>query len=150
MMKKTDKKRQGTGLALLILIFGMNFVWAQKSISINDKGIIQLSNPQSVTGLTADKFVQNRLFEANPQLQDFSQNNIGDTILLDFFSNKHYKAIVKQVSKSYDGITGITTQILDSQWGYCYISALGNDVAISAELPQSNEYFSTGKLNNKN
>ncbi|MDR1112168.1 MAG: cadherin-like beta sandwich domain-containing protein [Bacteroidales bacterium] len=120
MMKKTDTKRQGTGLALLILIFGMNFVWAQKSISINDK------------------------------LQNFSQSNIGDTVLLDFFSNKRYKAIVKQVSKSYDGITGITTQILDSQWGYCYISVLGNDVAISAELPQSNEYFSTGKLNGKN
>ncbi|GHT24281.1 hypothetical protein AGMMS4957_17050 [Bacteroidia bacterium] len=138
-MEKTKNKGQRIGLKLLIFIFGMTTAFAQKSVSINSEKIFQEqgSNPRS------------RAFEVNPQLQNFSQNNVGDKLLLDFFDDKQYEAVVLQVSKSYDGIVGITAQVANTQFGYCYISVAGNNIALSAELPQKNEFFSVKKINGK-
>ncbi|GHT38853.1 hypothetical protein AGMMS49965_03370 [Bacteroidia bacterium] len=138
-MEKKRNKGERIGLKLLIFIFGMTTAFAQKSVSINNEKIFQEqgSNPRS------------RAFEVNPQLQNFSQNNVGDRLLLDFFDNKQYEAVVLQVSKSYDGIVGITAQVANTQFGYCYISVAGNNIALSAELPQKDEFFSVKKINGK-
>lgn len=125
------KKNKRFELALLILIFGINAAWAQKTISINNVS-------HSCT------------FEANPQLQNFSHNNVGDTLLLDFLGDKHYKAVVLQAGKSYDGITSITAQVADTEFGYCYISVAENNIALSVEIPQKNEFFSIKKIAGKN
>ncbi|GAP71774.1 bacterial Ig-like domain [Candidatus Symbiothrix dinenymphae] len=136
-MKHLKNRGQSFGLAFLIVIFGMTSAWAQKSIGINSEKAFQElgSHPRS------------RTFEINPQLQNFSQSNLGDTLLLDFFGDKHYKAVVKQVGKSYDGIVGITAQVTNTASGYCYISIAGNDFALSAELPQKDELFAVKKKN---
>ncbi|GHT20945.1 hypothetical protein FACS189430_00210 [Bacteroidia bacterium] len=139
-MNKVKHRKHITGLTLLIFIFGMNVAWAQKAISIN-------SEKTFLEQRIANDVLRSRTFEANPALQNFSQSNIGDTLLLDFFGDKRYKAVVLQVGKSYDGIIGITTQVANTQFGYCYISIAGNDIALSAELPQKDEFFSIRKIN---
>ena len=116
----------------------MNPVAAHKSININ--------KTNDATQLLRSNLAK-RIFEANTELQNFSQNNTGDTLVLDFFADRQYKAVVKQVSKSYDEITGITAQILNTQFGYCFISASENSISISAEVPQTDDYFSTKKEN---
>ncbi|MDR0872155.1 MAG: M12 family metallo-peptidase [Prevotellaceae bacterium] len=137
-MRKEKNKVQR--LVLLIFIFGINAAWAQKTININSEKAF--SEQQDVS--------RSRAFEANPALQNFSQSNVGDTLLLDFFGDKRYKAVVLQVGKSYDGITGITAQVTDTEFGYCYISVAGNNIALSAELPQKDEFFSVKKINGEN
>ncbi|GHT33616.1 hypothetical protein FACS189434_08150 [Bacteroidia bacterium] len=139
-MRKEKNRVQRLGLALLIFIFGMNAAWAQKTISINSGKAF--SEQQNVS--------RSRAFEANPALQNFSQSNVGDTLLLDFFGDKRYKAVVLQVGKSYDDITGITARITNTDFGYCYISIAGNNIALSAELPQKDEFFSVKKINGEN
>ncbi|GHT71358.1 hypothetical protein AGMMS50239_40480 [Bacteroidia bacterium] len=143
-MKRVKNKR--LGLALLILIFEMSAAWAQKTISINSEKVL----PEQRSAVSDNLVSRSRAFESNPQLQNFSQSNIGDTLLLDFFGDKRYKAVVLQVSKSYDGITGITAQVADTGFGYCYISVAGNNIALSVEIPQKNEFFSIKKINEKN
>jgi hypothetical protein len=146
-MKKVKTKSQTLNLALLMFILGTNVAWAQKSVGINsEKDLFR----QEQTLKQMDNAPRNRLFEMNPQLQNFSQNEVGDTLLLDFFADKHYKAVVLQVSKSYDNITGITARVTNTDFGYCYISVAGHDVALSTELPQENAFFSIKKINEQN
>jgi hypothetical protein len=134
-MKKVKKI---LATAAMLIIAATNSAMAQKSININKTNIS--------TTLLKNQSTK-RSFEINTELQNFSQQNIGDTLVLDFFGNSRYKAIVKQVSKSYSSATGITAQILNTEFGYCFISISEKNIAISVELPQINEYFSTKKEN---
>jgi hypothetical protein len=135
-------------VSILALFLAVGNLWAQQIVSINKKG--SFTSQEQRLNSVSDIISGSRIFELNPVLQNFSQNNIGDTLLLDFFNNKNYKAVVKQVSKSYDGITGITTQIANTTFGYCYISISENSIALSAEIPQENKLFSVKKINGNN
>ena len=88
---------------------------------------------------------RSRPFDANPALRALTSENTGDTLVLDFFEDKRYTAVVSRVARSYDGITGITARILDSENGFCFISASANGVSVSADLPQSDEQFFAAK-----
>jgi hypothetical protein len=127
-----------------LLLAGGN-LWAQQSVSINNRGIVPAQEQRSKSA--SGNVSRSRTFEVNPQLQNFSQSNIGDTLLLDFFGNKRYKAVVTQVLKSYDGITGITAQVANTEFGYCYITVSDNGIALSAEIPQEDAFFSIKKIN---
>lgn len=142
-MDKTKNNGLSLGVAWLVLISGTNAAWSQKTIPINNSGTFSLEQQG------ANNALRSRAFEANPELQNFSPSNAGDTLLLDFFSDKQYKAVVLQAGKSYDGITSITAQVVNTAFGYCYISVAGNGIALSAELPQKDEFFSVRKINGK-
>ncbi|MDR1542834.1 MAG: M12 family metallo-peptidase [Prevotellaceae bacterium] len=142
-------KSKNLVLSLIILTTGISNISAQKSVSINKSDAeyaIQAKNISSIQSAS----LQSRIFEANPELQNFSQSNIGDTLLLNFFGDKLYKAIVKQVSKTNDGVTSIAAQIDKQGLAYCYISVKGRQIAVSADIPQSDNYFSIKKINGKN
>ena len=102
------------------LLMGITVMYAQQRISISD--------PNSQ--------------ELYLQLKNFSQHNEGDSLSLDFFADKRYEAVVRRVTVGYDGMVGITAQILNTGAGYCYITVSDEGVAISAELPQKDEFFS--------
>lgn len=84
---------------------------------------------------------QVRLFDANPHLQRLSSGDSGDTLLLDFFPDARYRAVVMRVTQSRDGITGVTARMIGSPFGYCYISASAKGTSIMAELPERDERF---------
>ena len=131
--------------SIWFLLLALNGVYAQQWISINDPNRQEKFFQQEkrhVLKNDQNREVRNRLFEANPQFKSFSQHNEGDTLSLDFFADKKYEAVVRRVTVGYDGMVGITAQILNTEAGYCYISVSDDGVAISAELPQKNEFFS--------
>ena len=135
-----------------VLLLGLNGAYAQQKVSINDPNSQEelfRQEKRSVLKNAQNIEVRNRLFEANPQLKTFSHHNEGDTLLLDFFADKRYQAVVRRVSVGYDGMVGITAQILNTGAGYCYISVSDVGVAISAEIPQKDEFFSNFQLNGK-
>jgi len=82
-----------------------------------------------------------RLFDYNQQLVALNSNNIGDTLLLNFFNDKQYKSVILNAGVNYHGRTSIISKILDTEFGYCYMIVSGTTISISAELPQKNEYF---------
>ncbi|MDR0421238.1 MAG: M12 family metallo-peptidase [Prevotellaceae bacterium] len=90
-----------------------------------------------------------RLFEYNTQLKNFTAQNSGDILMLDFFDNKKYRATVQKVTVGYDGIVGITAKILDTEYGYCFISVSEKGISISADIPQLDEQYFVATKNGK-
>ncbi|MDR1552529.1 MAG: Ig-like domain-containing protein, partial [Prevotellaceae bacterium] len=125
----------------------------QRIININNEAslqnLIKQENHISLRNIFPDAVEKFRPFEHNPQLINFTASNQGDILLLDFFDNKKYKAVVQKVTVSYDGITGITAKILDTGFGYCYISISEKGISISADIPQQDEQFFVATKNGK-
>jgi hypothetical protein len=86
----------------------------------------------------ADRF---RQFEYNSQLANLRSNNVGDTLLLNFFDDKQYKSVIQRVSINSQGRTNITSKIVESEFAYCYIVVSATTITITAELPLEDEYF---------
>jgi hypothetical protein len=125
-----------------------------QTLNINNentlKKILLRTSSESLTDDFFGKAQQSREFDYNPRLKTLTTNNKGDILLLDFFADKQYQAIIQNVTRSYDGITGITAKIADTDFGYCYISISDEGIAISADLPQMDEQFMVSKRNGKN
>jgi hypothetical protein len=82
-----------------------------------------------------------RVFDYNRQLVGLRSNNIGDTLLLNFFDDKQYTATIQRVSVNDMGRTVITARIVESEFAYCFITVSDSNISISAELPLRDEYF---------
>ncbi|GHT60979.1 hypothetical protein FACS189451_02060 [Bacteroidia bacterium] len=135
-------------VAFLILLTGVEHAASQQTININQtKTVMRLRSQISREAMVNDFFgksVQSREFEYNTQLKTLTKNNKGNRLLLDFFDNKQYKAVIQSVTRSYDDVLGITAKIDDSN-GYCYISISKSGILINAELPEKNEMFSVSE-----
>ncbi|MDR1887518.1 MAG: cadherin-like beta sandwich domain-containing protein [Prevotellaceae bacterium] len=118
-----------------VMFFGLHIALAQRTININSEKTLSSVLP------TKGSAEQSRLFEHNPKLKTLTGNNTGDTLALDLFDNKKYKAVITRVSKSYDGITGITAKIVGVSQGYCFISVSDRGISVSVELPEFDEQF---------
>ncbi|MDR1199133.1 MAG: M12 family metallo-peptidase [Prevotellaceae bacterium] len=116
-----------------------------RTVNINNESslqnLIMQENHPSLKSIFTGKVENVRPFEYNPQLKNFTEKNQGDILLLDFFEGKKYAATVKKVTVSYDGITGITAKILDTEFGHCYISVSEKGISMSADIPQRDEQF---------
>ncbi|MDR2652424.1 MAG: gliding motility-associated C-terminal domain-containing protein [Prevotellaceae bacterium] len=125
----------------------------QQIININNESgfqnLIKQENHPSLINMFPNKVEKFRLFEYNPQLKTFTSKNQGDILLLDFFENKKYKAVVQKVTIGYDGIIGITAKILDTDFGYCYISISEKGISVSVDIPQYDEQFFVVTKNGK-
>ncbi|MDR2064716.1 MAG: M12 family metallo-peptidase [Prevotellaceae bacterium] len=159
-MKNFEKYMPHRFMVKSFLIFICIILTAKFSIAQNQR-IININNESSFQNLVKQqnhlslknmfpKEVENfRPFEHNLQLKNLTSKNHGDILLLDFFDNKKYKAIVQKVTVDYDGIKGITAKILDTDFGYCYISISKKGISISADIPLLNEQFFVAKKNGK-
>ncbi|MDR1459166.1 MAG: M12 family metallo-peptidase [Bacteroidales bacterium] len=140
---------------VVCIIFAVELLPAQdrQAININNENslqsLIRQENQASLKSLFSDKAEKFRLFEYNPRLKNFTMKNQGDILLLDFFEDKKYQAIVQKVTVSYDGITAITAKILDAEFGYCYISISERGIAISVDIPQHDEQFLVSTKNGR-
>ena len=117
---------------------------AQRSININSSEAINLRAQEpddAVIGETFKMADRYRLFDYNRQLADFHSNNVGDTLLLNFFEDKQYKAVIQRVATNYDGKTSITSKIVDTEFAYCYMVVSATTITISADLPFEDECF---------
>ena len=119
-----------------------NNMQAQKSININDTQ--SAGHQKSISSEIMSHFKdaeRYRIFSYNPELQELNHSNISDTILLDFFDNKKYKAVIRNITIEKNGVTAITSQIENTKFGYCFISISDKGILISTELPEVDEQF---------
>ncbi|MDR2292222.1 MAG: M12 family metallo-peptidase, partial [Prevotellaceae bacterium] len=142
-------------LTFICIIAATEFLNAQNGriININNENSIQSlikqENHPSLKNIFPKEVERFRLFEYNSQLKSLTSQNHGDILLLDFFDNQKYRAAIQRVIVDYDGIKGITAKILDTDFGYCYISISEKGISISADLPQYNEQFFVATKNGK-
>ncbi|MFV0468236.1 MAG: M12 family metallo-peptidase [Dysgonomonas sp.] len=124
---------------------------AQNVININESS--KITKATSLKSGSVPKSFEDaeryRTFSYNTRLKSLKIQNIGDTLLLDFFEDKKYKAVIKNISQSYDGITGIVSQIADADFAYCYISVSDKGISISADIPSLDEQYFVGTKSGK-
>lgn len=143
------KRIRAFSVFLLFSLLGIQLIFAQQTININNESIQSRSAQTVLQTHWLGESVQTRGFDFNPQLKSLTRENEGDILLLDLFSDKQYRALVKRVTHSYNGITGITAKIENSDFGYCYISVSEEGILINMELPEKNEYYiATGQTGN--
>ena len=146
----TSFKNRTFFILIFFVFFNFYDAFAQQMISINSEpatsNFLRSQSSLQPNNLAA-KAEQIRQFNFNRQLKEIRPNNNGDILLLDFFENKKYKAVIENVTINYDNTIGITARILDTEFGYCFISISGEDVSIVADLPRLDEQYLTGGTN---
>jgi len=128
----------------IFLFYFSILISAQNVIDINSNSTKHLQAQEHSDPFVKELFKdadRYRVFEYNPQLVGLTSNNIGDTLLLNFFDDKQYKAVIQHAGKNISGRTSITTRIVDSEFACCYLTVSPSTISITAELPAKNEYF---------
>ena len=133
-------------ISFFFIVFMNTQMFAQNTININEQSTPSQTSLRSSrlpisVGRDLREVSRQRYFQYNRQLLSLNQKNRGDVLLLDFFEEKKYKAVIKNETKNENGITSITGKIENSEFGYCYIVISDNGVTISAELPETDEVF---------
>ena len=138
---------------LVFTLICVSKVQAQQTININNENnqisSLQLKSNDPIV-MSVFKDAQTfRQFDPNPQLLKLSGYNIGDILLLDLFEDSKYEAVIKNVSTDKNGITGITAQIKNIDFGYCYIAVSPKSISMSIDFPLLDEHYFAGELNGK-
>ena len=152
MMKKEIIGKNGLRLGLKILL-GIVFVFAvgvgnaqtQRVFDINNletQNTIQTGQSDESVAVEAFREVERyRKFDYNKQLVSLRAENIGDTLLLNFFEDRQYKAVIQSIVVNDLGKIVITAQIAGNDFAYCFLIVSERGIAISADLPQEDERF---------
>jgi len=131
-------------LASFLLLSLFSSIQAQKSIDINASAAQSFQTEISDDPLAVkmpEGTERYRRFDYNKQLANLQADNISDTLLLNFFDNKQYKAVIQRVIVNDIGKTVITAQIIGYDFDYCYIVVSDKTIAISADVLQEDEHF---------
>jgi hypothetical protein len=85
----------------------------------------------------------------NEKLQNIKSVRVNDTILLDLFNNKQYKACIDNIDIDVNGTITIIAKLANLDYSYCIISTFNGKSFMTIEVPENNEFYST-KYNHKN
>ncbi|MDR2467019.1 MAG: cadherin-like beta sandwich domain-containing protein [Prevotellaceae bacterium] len=85
-------------------------------------------------------------FHNDFQLKTLDDNSRGDTLAFDRFPGWKDKAVIRRVSRSYDGVTGITAELAGAERGTCFVSVSDAGVSVAVEFYGTDEQlFATGR-----
>ena len=139
-LKRSINKRKFKIAVLFICLFVCNFsINAQEtpdrqeqrmSIDINGISLRTFQTQKTADTIVTEMFKnadRYRQFDYNLQLANLRSNNIGDTLLLNFFDDKQYKSVIQRVNINSEGRTNITSKIVESEFAYCYIVVSATD-----------------------
>ena len=131
------------------LFFSLFFsIQAQQCININAPNSVKNNDPVIIADLN-DEVLNIRYFHYNPILKNLTRQNISDTLFLDFFENKQFKAVIKHVSEREDGTILVRATILHEDFATCIMVISEEGFSISVQLPLSNEAFFVTKKNER-
>ena len=126
----------------LIILFN-NVVSSQNNIDIN--GISSKKYQEGIKLKSGDSTLINskrfRELILNSQLQTDANVKLNDTILLDLFNNKKYKAIINKIQKDVNGTLTIASRLVGYDFSYCIISTFKNKSFMTIEIPEKDEYY---------
>ncbi|MDR1557147.1 MAG: leucine-rich repeat protein [Tannerellaceae bacterium] len=130
-------------LAALCLTTGKP-VPAQETININSEvSLLRSAHPV----VRPEGSLRTRYFDFNPGLRQLTGKNKGDTLVLDFFEDSKYKAVIYDVTVGYDGVLGITARIVDNDFAACFISVSKTGISIRADFPANDEHYRAANAN---
>lgn len=132
-------------LFCIIAIFYICDSSAQRAITLHDQGKGIESNSSSVFSIP--EAIRMREFFLNPQVQTVGFANVGDTLLLNLFQDKNYKAIIKSINIDVNGTYVICSKIISFDYSYCIISTYQDKSFITINLPENDESY---KINYNN
>ena len=132
-------------LQILILIFSICTGIAQnKSYNLNNtvgrdsKDISILTQKSAITFRNAQRF---RELSLNPIIQNAEIVRVNDTILLDLFSDKQYKATVYSTNVDINGTFSIRAKLIDFDYSYCVITTSNGKSFMTIEVPENSELY---------
>ncbi len=79
----------------------------------------------------------------NEKVKTNKEINANDTILLDLFSNKKYKACVEKTELDVNGTLSISARIIGYDNAYCFITTFNGKSFITIDIPGNGEYYSS-------
>jgi hypothetical protein len=118
---------------------------AQEAININSSGEASLLRAAQSIAMP-EGALRTRSFDYNPRLRQLTEANKGDTLLLDFFDDSRYKAVVANVATDVAGVLGITAHIVDSDFAACFISVSDAGISLRADLPACDAQYRAAKI----
>jgi hypothetical protein len=127
---------------IIVCLTGVSFAsQAQEVIHINSReDALSLRSLQTIDN--PEGALQSRMFDYNPRLRQLTAANQGDTVCLDFFTDKRYKSVIRRVSSDCNGILGITADIVDAPFAACFIAISDAGILLQADLSDRDEHFS--------
>ena len=133
-----------------IILFFLSFftLQAQQCININAPNSAK-SNEIINKDKLGDEVLNVRYFDYNPVLKNLTQKNITDTLFLDFFEDRQFKAIIKHVSLKEAGIILVKATMLNEDFAMCIMAISEDGISISVQLPMRNEAFFVVKKEGK-
>lgn len=132
-------------LPILILSFTVSIISAQnKSFSLdavttNENKDIPISK-KSISS-KFDNAKRLRKLVINPVIQNTEFIRVNDTILLDLFNDKHYKAYIDKISVDVNGTLSVRSKLADYNYGYCVISTSDGKSFMIVEIPEMDELY---------
>jgi len=147
------RNKQGS-LQILILIFSIYTGIAQnRSYNLNDapcrdsKDILFSAKKSAITFNNAQRF---RELSLNPIVQNAEIVRVNDTILLDLFSDKKYKAAVYSTNVDINGTFSIRAKLIDFDFSYCVITTSNGRSFMTIEVPENSELYMSNFDNQTN
>lgn len=122
----------------LISIYTSN---GQNIININSLSKSSSKNIKNVNDFNDAK--RARELVLNEKVQTNREVYVNDTILLDLFNNKQYKAYVDKIDVDVNGTLSIRARIIGYEFAYCFITTFNGKSFITIDIPGNEEYYSS-------
>lgn len=131
--------------SVLILFFVIQTISAQnRSFNLNEEWGVHLKN-QSILDNSSTPAFENatrvRQLIINPLIQHLQSIQVNDTILLDLFENKQYKATIDKIQRDVNGTSVIRARIVGQDYGHCVISTFKGKSFMTIEIPGNDELY---------
>ena len=79
----------------------------------------------------------------NEKLQIINEVRVNDTIILDLFNNKQYKAKIEKTEIDVNGTLSISAKLVAYANAYCLITTYKGESFITIDIPLENEYYTS-------
>lgn len=129
-------------IAFLLLYF-CTPSFSQKTININAYQVGTFDQ-EYVPKRKVSRSQESRRFRElnlNPELQRSDNIEIKDTILLDLFSNRKYKAVIEKINTDINGTLVVRAKLTGYKYSYCIISTNNGKSLMTLDIPENDEYY---------
>ncbi|MBP7210492.1 MAG: PKD domain-containing protein, partial [Paludibacteraceae bacterium] len=132
-------------IVIITFVIGLSNSFAQnKTYSINaynSTNYIEISMDKNEFSFVSENAKRFRELIINPIFQSTDKIRINDTIVLDLFVNKYYKAYIDKIAVDVNGTVIIRARFVDYNYAYCLISTFNDKSLIQIEVPEENELY---------
>lgn len=132
-------------LSISIIVLSIHSGIAQNTININSSSGSQYQEiPQlKSTSINFKEAKRIRELDLNHKVQTMELIHINDTIFLDLFEDKKYKAYIDKMDTDVNGTLTLRARIVDFEYSYCIISTFDGKSFMTIEVPENNEIYTT-------